>query len=442
MDMADPPAANFRPYDPHQNLLLPPSLDEWLPEGHLARFIGEIVDDKIDLTPFTEGYDNASGGRLAFHPALLLKLWLYGYCVGTPTSRKVARATFEDVAFRCLAADQHPTYSTLSRFRERNLVNFHSLFLQVLKLCQEADLIGGTRIALDGTKVKASASKHRAMSYGKMLEKEKQLDEELRKSIEEYFQRVAENDAEEDRKFGKGNNPYLGDPTIKSKRDRLEKIRKAEEAIAERERQKAKAAGTEPGPIDPKTQYNFTDPESRIMPDGANRGSFVQAYNCQAMVDDKAQIIVAAEATQAPQDQRQLVPMTQMTVDHLGFVPRELLSDAGYFSEVAIREVESRGTEVYCPPERGKKAERELCPRGRPPLDETFTQRMKRKVRSQAGRAHYGRRKYIVEPVFGQIKQGRGLRQFLTRGLQKVRGEWRLWALTHNLTKLYRAQLG
>ena len=440
--MAEPPAANFRPYDPHQNLLLPPNLDEWLPEGHLARFIGELVDDKVDLTPFTEGYDNATGGRLAFHPALLLKLWLYGYCVGTPTSRKVARATFEDVAFRWLAANQHPTYSTLARFRERNLANFHALFLQVLKLCQEADLIGGTRMALDGTKVKANASKHKAMSHGKMLEKEKQLDEELRKSIEEYFRKVAENDAEEDRKFGKGNNPYLGDPTIKSKKDRLEKIRKAEEAIAERERQKAKAAGTEPGPIDPKTQYNFTDPESRIMPDGANRGSFVQAYNCQAMVDEKAQIIVAAEATQAPQDQRQLVPMTEMTIEHLGRWPEEILSDAGYFSEAQIREVERRGIEVYCPPEAGRKAEREACPRGRPPGDETFTQRMRRKVRSEEGRRHYGRRKCIVEPVFGQIKQGRGLRQFLTRGLEKVRGEWRLMALTHNLTKLYRAQLG
>jgi len=437
--MAELPSANFRRYDPHQNLLLSPNLDEWLPEGHLARFIGELVEDKIDLTPFTQGYDNATGGNLAFHPALLLKLWLYGYCVGVPSSRKVARATFEDVAFRWLATDQHPTYSTLSRFRERNLANFHTLFLRVLKLCQEADLIGGTRMALDGTKVKASASKHKAMSHGKMLEKEKQLDGELRKSIEEYFRKVAENDAEEDKKFGKGNNPYLGDPTIRSKKDRLEKIRKAEEAIAERERQKVKAAGREVAPIDPKTQYNFTDPESRIMPDGANRGSFVQAYNCQAMVDEKAQIIVAAEVTQAPQDHRQLVPMTEMTMANLGSVPGELLSDAGYFGEAAIREVEGRGIDVYCPPERGRKAERAECPLGRPPMDETFTQKMRRKVRSAKGRAHYGRRKCIVEPVFGQIKQGRGLRQFLLRGLQKVRGEWDLWSLTHNLTKLHRA---
>ncbi len=198
------PKANFRRYDPHQNLLLPPSLEDWLPEDHLARFISEFVDTQIDLTLFSHGYYNAEGGNLAFHPALLLKLWLYGYCIGTPTSRKVARATYDDVAFRWLAVDQHPTYSTLARFRERNLGNFHALFLRVLKLCQEADLVGGTRMALDGTKVKANASKHRAMSHGKMLEKERQLDEELRKSIDEYFRKVAENDAEEDRRFGKG----------------------------------------------------------------------------------------------------------------------------------------------------------------------------------------------------------------------------------------------
>ncbi|MGD0719290.1 MAG: IS1182 family transposase [Thermoplasmata archaeon] len=439
--MDDAPEANFRRYDPHQNLILPPNLDEWLPEGHLARFIGELVDDQVDLTPFTHGYDNAEGGRLAFHPALLLKLWLYGYCVGVPSSRKVARATFDDLAFRWLATDQHPTYSTLARFRERNLTNFHTLFLQVLKLCQEADLIGGTRMALDGTKVKASASKHKAMSHGKMLEKEKQLDEELKKSIEEYFRKVAETDAEEDRKFGKGNNPYLGDPTIRSKKDRLERIRKAKEALEERERQKAKAAGKEAVSIDPKTQYNFTDPDSRIMPDGANRGSFVQAYNCQAMVDEKAQIIVAAEATQAPQDKRQLLPMTEVTIGNLGRVPKEVDVDGGYFSEEAIREVEGRGIDVYCPPERGKTAERTGCPRGRPPLDETFAQKMRRKVRSVKGRAHYRHRKFVVEPVFGQMKQGRGLRQFLLRGFAKVEGEWKLWSLTHNLRKLHLASL-
>jgi hypothetical protein len=272
-----------------------------------------------------------------------------------------------------------------------------------------------------------------------MLEKEKQLDEELKKSIAEYFRKVAETDAEEDRKFGKGNNPYNTIPGVKTKADRREKIRKAIEALEERERQKAKAAGREAASIDPKTQYNFTDPESRIMPDGANRGSFVQAYNCQAMVDERSQIIVAAEATQAPQDHPQLVRMTELTIENLGRTPGELVADAGYFGERAIREVERLGLEVYCPPERGKLAERAACPRGRPPRDETFAQRMRRKVRSEKGRAHYGRRKCIVEPVFGQIKQGRGLRQFLLRGLRKVGGEWELWALTHNMRKLHRA---
>jgi transposase len=439
--MDNPSTPNFRRYDPHQNFLLPPSLDEWLPDDHLARFLGDLVDDQIDLTPFTQGYDNAEGGNLAFHPALLLKLWLYGYCIGTVSSRRIARATYEDVAFRWLAVDQHPTYSTLARFRERNLANFHTLFLRVLHLCQEAGLVELGRVALDGTKVKANASKHKAMSHGKMLEKEKQLDEELKKSIAEYFRKVAETDAEEDRKFGKGNNPYHSIPGVKSKKDRLERIRKAREALEERERQKAKAAGKEEATIDAKAQYNFTDPDSRIMPDGANRGSFVQAYNCQAMVDEKHQIIVAAAVTQAPQDSQQMVPMVNVTVRNMGALPRELDVDGGYFGEAQIREVEGRSIDVYCPPERGKVAERAGCPRGRPPLNETFTQRMRRKVRSVRGRAHYGRRKAIVEPVFGQMKQGRGLRQFLLRGFAKVDGEWKLWSLTHNLRKLHLASL-
>lgn len=439
--MDELPGANFRRYDPHQNFLLPPSLDDWLPEDHLARFIGDFVAHQIELAPFAQGYENAEGGNLAFHPALLLKLWLYGYYIGVPSSRKVARATYEDVAFRWLAVDQHPTYSTLARFRERNLANFHALFLRVLKLCQEADLVGLGRMALDGTKVKANASKHKSMSLGKMHEKEKQLDEELHRSIEEYFRKVAETDAEEDRKFGKGNNPYNSIPGVKTKADRREKIRKAIEALEERERQKAKAVGRKAAPIDPKTQYNFTDPESRIMPDGANRGSFVQAYNCQAMVDANAQIIVAAEATQAPQDLRQLVPMTDVTIRNVGAIPKEIDADAGYFSEEGIRDVEERGIDVYCPPERGRVAERAGCPRGRPPLNETFVKKMRRKVRSAKGRVHYRYRKSVAEPVFGQIKQCRGLRQFLLRGFGKVQGEWKLWALAHNLRKLHLARV-
>ena len=202
--MPSPPSPNFRRYDPHQTLLLPPNLEEWLPEDHIARFLSDIVDHEIDLAPFLAGYENQEGGNPAFHPALMLKLWLYGYCVGTVSSRRLARATYEDLACRYLAADQHPTFTPLARFRARNLPQMDPLFLRVLTMCQEAGLVSMERVALDGTKVKANASKHRAMSHGKMLEKERQLDEELRKSIDEYFRKVAENDAEEDRRFGKG----------------------------------------------------------------------------------------------------------------------------------------------------------------------------------------------------------------------------------------------
>ncbi len=436
--MQDAPRGNFRRYDPHQTLLLPPSLEDWLPAGHLARFISGLVENEIDLTPFMEGYENEEGGNPAFHPALMLKLWLYGYCVGTASSRRVARATYEDLAFRYLAADQHPTFTPLARFRLRNLANMDRLFLDVLRMCQEAGLVGMARLALDGTKVKASASKHKAMSHGRMVEKEKQLDEELRKNIQEFLRKGIEVDAEEDRLYG-DTNPYLHElpEGWKTKKEQLEKIRAARKRLEEREKEKAKAAGKEDAPIDPKVQINFTDPESRIMPDGANRGSFVQAYNCQAMVDEKAQIIVAAEATQAPQDQQQMVPMVNATIRNTGMIPQELDADAGYFSEPAIREVEERGIDVYCPPDAGRKTERGTCPRGRPPEGETFTEKMRRKVRSVAGKEHYRHRKFIVEPVFGQIKQGRGLRQFLLRGFEKARAEWRLMALTHNLRKLH-----
>ena len=367
--------------------------------------------------------------------------WLYGYCAGIVSSRRVARATYENVAFRYLAADQHPTFTPLARFRLRNLAQMDALFLQILRMCQDAGLVEMKRVALDGTKVKASASKHKAMSYGRMPEKEKQLDEEIRRSVQEYFRKVQETDEAEDREFGEDNNPYNAIPGVKTKKDRLEKIRAAKKALEERERAKAKATGKENAPIDPKAQINFTDADSRIMPDGANRGSFVQGYNCQAMVDEKVQIIVAAETTQSPNDKGQMVPMVNATIRNTGMIPQELDADAGYFSEEAIREVEGRSIDVYCPPDNGRTSERGACPLGRPPAEETFVERMRRKVRSEEGKDHYRHRKFIVEPVFGQIKQGRGLRQFLLRGFGKVRAEWKLMSLTHNLRKLHVARV-
>ncbi len=227
--MQDSPEGNFRRYEVHQTLLLPPNLEDWLPEGHLARFISGLVDHEIDLGPFLKGYDNQEGGTPAFHPALMPKLCLYGYGVGTVSSRRVARATYENVAFRFLAADQHPTFTPLARLRERNLGNMDRLILEVLRLCQEANPVALARVALDGTKVKASASKHKAVSHGRMLEKEKQLNEELRKSIQEYFRKAKETDEEEDRKFGKENNPYLNElpEGWKTKKEPLQRIRAA-----------------------------------------------------------------------------------------------------------------------------------------------------------------------------------------------------------------------
>ena len=258
------------------------------------------------------------------------------------------------------------------------------------------------------------------MSHGRMFEKEKQLDEELRKSIDEYFRKVAETDAEEAHRFG-NTNPCLGEPEVKNKKDRLRKIEEARQRLEEREKAKAKASGKEGAPLDPKAQINFTDEDSRIMPDGANRGSFVPAFNCQAMVDETAQIIVAAETTQSPHDKEQMVPMVNASIRNTGIILQELDADAGYFSEGAIREVEERGIDVYCPPDNGRKTEREACPRGRPPNGETFVERMRRKVRSAEGKEHYRHRKLVVEPVFGQIKPGRGLRQVLLRGLGRSR---------------------
>ena len=300
-------------------------------------------------------------GNPAVHPALMLKLWLYGYCVGTVSSRRVARATYEDVAFRYLAADQNPAFTPLARVRLRYLANLDRFFLDVLGVCQEAGLVGMTRAGLDGAKVKASASTHKAMRYGKMLEKEQKLDEELRQSIRAFLRKGIAVDAEEDRLFGKQINPYLHElpEGWRTKKERREKIRAARTRQEEWEKVKAKAAKKEGVPIDPMAQINFTDSDSRIMPYGADRGSFVPTFNCQAMVDEKAQIIVAAAVTRDPTDKRPPIPMANATIRNTEMISRERDAEAGFFGEPAIREVEERGIDVYGPPDNGRTTERE-----------------------------------------------------------------------------------
>ncbi len=449
----------FSPYDTDQRLLLPPNLNEWLPEEHLARFISEVVEESLDLSPLIDRYRNAEGGHPALHPKMLTKLIVYGYAVGVRSSRKIERATYEDVAFRYLAANQHPDHNTIARFREKNLDVLEGLFIQGLKIAERLGLVKLGRVALDGTKVRAHASKHKAMSYGRMLVKEK----ELRAKVRKLFEEARKLDLEEDAEYGHGRRPKDLPEELKFHRDRLAKIREAKRALEEEARAQAEAVAaasaesptpeergapndegesSPPPVVDAKKQRNFTDPESRIMPDGANKGAFVQAYNAQAAVDEAHQIIVAAEVMATAPDQGHLVPMFDRIEAQLGRRPEKLLADAGYFSEDGIRAVERRGTEVFCPPGRGKKEEREGCKRGRPPNDETFTQMRRRGIRRRRGRLHYRRRKAIVEPVFGQMKEAQRFRQFLLRGHRKVRGEWFLGCLAHNLRKIHRARIG
>lgn len=416
----------FRKYDPRQTLILPPDLNEWLPEEHLARVVADLVDQDLDLGPLLATYENAEGGSPAFDPCLQLKVLLYGYSVGVISSRRLEKATGDDVATRWFAADQHPHFTTLNRLRLRNLPLMEQLFHQVVELCEESGLVKLDRVAIDGTKIKASASKHRSKTRKALREKE----DEISRSLREWSDEMDRVDAEEDRRFGKDKNPYLR-PLLPDWKERLKKLREARKALEEREKKKGKS---EP---DPKAQYNFTDPDSRILQDSGNKGAFIQGYNAQAAVDAESQIIVSTLLTQENPDQQHLAPMMWAMERELGTLPRKVLADAGYFSEAQIRQLQARGIEVYCPPEPWRVAETAPCKRGRPPLDERFTARMRRKVRSRRGRREYRWRKVSVEPVFGQIKQGRGLRQFLLRGFDKVSGEWKLWGLTHNLRKLH-----
>ncbi len=416
----------FRKYDPHQTLILPPDLNDWLPEEHVARVVAQVVDELLDLEPLIATYQNEEGGSPAFDLRLQLKILLYGYSVGVTSSRRLEKATWDDVAIRWLAADQHPHFTTLNRFRLRNLKLIDDLFLQVLKLCQEAGLVRLGRVALDGTKIKVSASKHKSRTYEKLQADEDALHRQVRAILREA-ERV---DREEDELYGKDQNPLLRSLPPDWK-ELLKNLREARKALKEREKKKGKK---EP---DPKTQYHFTDPDSRIMQDSGNKGAYIQGYNAQAAVDVKSQVIVSTLLTQENPDSQHVAPMMWEMERTLGTLPNKVLVDAGYFSEAQIRQLQARGIEVFCPPEPWRVAESAPCQRGRPPLDERFTAMMRRKVRSKRGRREYRWRKVSVEPVFGRIKQGRGLRQFLLRGFEKVSAEWKLWGLTHNLRKLH-----
>jgi hypothetical protein len=370
------------------------------------------------------------------------------------------------VAFRVVAGDQHPDHDSIAAFRKQHLEALSGLFVQVLQLCQKAGLVKLGHIAIDGTKIKANASKHKAMSYQRMGEAEKRLQEEVEKLLA-----TAENvDAEEDAEHGKGRRGNELPAELKRREDRLRKIREAKAALEQeakakatakavevqrkqqaREREQAETGHKPPGRApkmpdpeqaepDGKAQRNFTDPQSRIMPDGANKGSFVQGYNAQIAVDAEAQVIVAAELTQSPNDKQQLVPMVKEIIENVGALAETTSADAGYFSGEAVEHPALSTTNLLVPPDRQKHG----TERAQGSTDETASpsQRMRHKLTSPEGRALYKMRKAIVEPVFGQIKEARGLRSFLLRGIDAARAEFRLIALTHNLLKLFRSGRG
>jgi transposase len=461
-------AKAYLPYNIDQRLLMPPDMREWLPEGHLALFVSDVVDS-LDLSPILTVYNTKDDrGRPGYHPAMMVKLLVYAYCVGRPSSRKIERATFEDVALRVLAGDQHPDHDSIADFRKRHLTALGELFVQVLRLCREAGLVKLGHIAIDGSKIGANASKHKAMSYERMSEAERKLEEEVQRLLEE----AERTDAEEDARFGKGKRGDELPEELARRESRLRKIREAKAALEAEAKAKAELQAAEAKPKldewtrkeaekkrrgprpsvpepdkakpDPKAQRNFTDPESRIMPDGANKGSFIQGYNAQIAVDAEAQIIVAAELTQQPQDKLQLVPMAQKLVENVGRLADTTSADAGYFSEQAVDSPELAGTDLLVPPDRQKNAAGDVV-LGQPLAEAatlSTTERMRRKLRTAEGSALYKMRKAIVEPVFGQIKAARGFRRFLLRGFDNARQQWSFIAMTHNLLKLFRSRDG
>jgi transposase len=455
---------SFRSDDLNQALLLPPSLHDWLPEKHLARFLVDVVET-LDLGPIYASYEAKDGrGQAAYAPEMMLRLLLYGYCSGVYSSRKIETRTYEDVAFRYLSADQHPDHDTIAEFRRRHLDALAGLFKQALLLCEKAGLVKLGHVAIDGTKIKANASKHKAMSYDRMGETEQRLKQE----IDALLKQAEETDAAEDALYGKGKRGDELPDELARRESRLKKLQQAkaelekeaqEKAAQERAEAEAKLAerraleeqtgqkprGREPqipapdaAQPAPKAQRNFTDPESRIMPDGANKGSFVQGYNAQIAVDSASQVIVAAEVTQETNDKKQLLPMIAQIAINLEQRPEKVSADTGYFSEANVTDESVKDVDLYIATGRDKHSD-VVTTSDPPPPDASPKEAMRSKLRTETGRAVYKMRKAIVEPVFGQIKEQRGFRRFSLRGKENVSREWKLVCAASNLLKLFRA---
>jgi transposase len=440
----------YRDWSTDQDYLFPPSPHDWLPEGDLVYFLLDTVAT-LDLSPIYAHYERELRGQPPFHPRMMVALLLYCYATGTRSSRKIMKRCHVDVACRVIVGEDIPDFRTISDFRRIHLARLEALFVEVLKLCALAGLARVGTIALDGTKIKANASRHKAMSYDRMKTEEERLKQEIAGLLAEA---QASDDAEDLRHGPDRHGDELPDELAR-RQSRLAKIRGAKKLLEERAKLEAaeeaarrQAEGKSPPTTasaeavpEPKDQINFTDPESRIMR-ASNKG-WDQCGNAQAVTNEH-QIILAADVTDQANDVRQLVPMVDQAranLDAAGIddAIEAALGDAGYYSETNAAALEGRGIEPYLATERLKHHEKVAsAPRGRIPNGLSAKQRMARKLRTKVGREMYAKRKGMIEPIFGQVKQALGLRQFSLRGLASMRGEWRLMATVHNLLKLWR----
>jgi transposase len=433
---------SYRPYMPEQGLLLPMSLSEWLPEDHLAYFVSDAID-ALDLQDFHARYEGDGRRRQPFDPRMMVKVLIYGYASGVFSSRKMATKLHEDVAFRMLCANNYPAHRTIREFRQLHLKEFSALFVQVVRLAQEAGLVSLGRVGVDGTKIKANASKHKAMSYARMQEEEARLKREVAGLLK---QAEAQDQADEDRDGPDDHHGGLP-AELKRRSERLKVIEQAKARLEERQRQADKADARTVdedgvtrgmtgrrclhayGVPRPDAQDNFTDPDSRIMPTSA--GGFEQCYNAQAAVDEGSQLIVAADLINNNSEAAMLLPMTDQVERNTGSSPRMILADTNYASEAGFRALENMGLSA-CVALGGEHKQRAVK------SDLPATVRMAQRLRTPEGRAHYRRRKIIPEPVFGWIKQVLGFRCFSLRGITAVSAEWRLMCTAMNLKRLHR----
>ena len=440
----------YRDWSTDQAYLFPPSPQDWLPEGDLVYFLLDTVAT-LDLSPLFAHYERELRGQPPFHPRMMVALLLYCYATGTRSSRRIMRRCQVDVACRIIVGEDIPDFRTISDFRRIHLARLETLFVEVLKLCALAGLARVGTIALDGTKVKANASRHKAMSYDRMKSEEARLQDEIAKLLADA---QAADEADDLRHGPDRHGDELPDELAR-RQGRLAKIQGARKLLEERARIEASeeaarrcAEGKSPPKVppaeavpDPKDQINFTDPESRIMK-ASNKG-WDQCGNAQAVTNDH-QIILSADVTDQANDVRQTVPMVDQTranLDAAGVTDaiEAALGDAGYYSETNATDLKKRGIEPYLATERLKHHEKiAAAPRGRIPESLSAKQRMARKLRTRKGRERYAKRKGMIEPIFGQLKQVLGFRQFSMRGLASMRGEWRLMATVHNLLKLWR----